>query len=153
MAGSVTRDALTVTLTVHVMGYIESSVYHVVEKAELTAEFGCGPAHHGDVLADEFADHSGERRNGPAGADHARHPACAAAVTDGVEQLLLVDAEAAGQSHGLPQQADLRGEQRVVDQLDAVTRADLADVQNRIAVAGQQGPDPLDGVVGAADEQ
>src|SRR3954470_21176563 len=132
---------------------LKSRVDHVVEKPEFAAEFGGGLTHYGDVLADELADHFDERAHRTAGADDARHPARRAAVADRLEQPGLVDAEPVTEPDGLVQQPDLRGEQRVVDELDALAGADGADVKDRVAVAGQHGPDPLDSVIGATDKQ
>src|ERR687889_2920040 len=93
MAGSVTRYALTVTLTVSLSRYPESGIYGVVEQPELGAEFCRGFAHDGDVLADELADHFDERAHRTAGADDDRHPTRRATVADRLEQPGLVDAQ------------------------------------------------------------
>ena len=94
-----------------------------------------------------------ERAHRTACGDEARNPARPAAVRDRLQQLRLVHAEAITQRDGLPQQADLGGEQRVVGQLHRLARTERADVQDRVAVGGQHRPDPRDGVVGSADEQ
>src|SRR5215213_2958236 len=132
MAGSVTRYALTVTLTVSLSRYPQSGINRVVEQPEFAAEFCRSFAHDGDVLADEFADHFDERAHRTARGDDARYPAGRAAVADRVEQPRLVDAEPVTEFDGFMQQPDLRGEQRVVDELDALAGADGADVKDGV---------------------
>ena len=63
-----------------------------------------------------------------------------------------VDAEPITEAHGLAQQPDLRGEQRVVDQFDALARTDRTHMKDGIAVAGQHRTDSFDGIVGPAHE-
>ena len=50
----------------------------------------------------------------------------------------LLDAQPAAQPHALGDQPDLRREQRVVDQLDQLTRTGAADMQDRVSVGVQQ---------------
>src|SRR6476659_8968617 len=125
----------------------------VVENPEIAAEFGRGLPHHGDVLAEELTDHVDECIDGTAGTDDARRPARGAAMVDGVKQPPLVDSQSITEPHRLVQQPDLRGEQRVVDQLHALPGADCSHVKDGIAVAGEHGTGALDGVIGAADKQ
>ena len=80
-------------------------------------------ADHGDVLADELADGVDEGLVDPArpmlpSARLAALPCVSASSRAGSD-----DAEQTAESHRLGDQADLRGEERVVDQLDQLTRA------------------------------
>src|SRR4029453_16579658 len=72
---------------------------------------------------------------------------------DRVEQPPLVDPEPVAEPRGLMKQADLRGEQRVVDELHALPGADGPHVKEGGPITCQHRTDVLDGVVGAPDEQ